>query len=298
MQRFAGIEETGVLDNATLSLMKTPRCSLPDIVGTEDLLKKRRKRRKRYTLTGLRWEKNDITWSVHSYPSPSLSPTLYPKLVDLILTYAFLAWSKTTPLNFHHIHSLQKNLNQEGDIRVSFPSSKHEDGYPFDGRGGTLAHAFFPGMGDMAGDTHFDNGEHWSYSYGDGTGTTDLFTVAVHEFGHALGLSHSSFNPSIMRPYYQGTVGDIQSYTLPMDDQLAIQAIYGRKSATRPTSAPKYPELPNDPELPKYPELPNDPEPPKHPKYPKHPELPNQPELPRLPSPSPPILTPRKYHKV
>ena len=32
-QRFAGLEQTGILDEATLEKMKQPRCGNPDIVG-------------------------------------------------------------------------------------------------------------------------------------------------------------------------------------------------------------------------------------------------------------------------
>ncbi|KAK7167784.1 hypothetical protein R3I94_001998 [Phoxinus phoxinus] len=96
--------------------------------------------------------------------------------------------------------------------------------------------AFFPGKEDLAGDTHFDDGESWSY--GDRSSNTDLFTVAVHEFGHALGLFHSS-NDSIMKPYYYGPyygpVGDVHSYTLPLDDRLRIQALYGKIPDLKPS---------------------------------------------------------------
>ncbi|KAK5905884.1 hypothetical protein CgunFtcFv8_001800 [Champsocephalus gunnari] len=244
MQRFGGVQETGVLDNETLKLMSTPRCSIPDIIGNEDRL---RRRRKRYALSGLKWHKTDLTWSVHSYPSASRSPGLSGdsgRLVDSLLTRAFKAWSDAAPLNFRQLQSDSGGVATEGDIRVTFARMLHDDGYPFDGQGGTLAHAFFPGRDVVAGDTHFDDDEIWSYR-GD-SGSTDLFTVAVHEFGHALGLSHSSSDPSIMRPYYQGAVGDVANFQLAIDDKLAIQQIYGVSDGGPPGGVdPDLPRLPS-----------------------------------------------------
>uniref|UniRef100_UPI0037E96A5C matrix metalloproteinase-25 n=1 Tax=Semicossyphus pulcher TaxID=241346 RepID=UPI0037E96A5C len=245
MQRFGGVTETGVLDGETLKLMSTPRCSLPDIVGSEDMLRRRR-RRKRYALSGLKWQKTDLTWSVHSYPSPSLSPGLSDSTVDSILTRALKAWSDAAPVRFRRLPVDSRGAGTGGDIRVSFSSLLHNDGYPFDGQGGTLAHAFFPTGDEMAGDTHFDDHEFWSYGGDDGS--TDLFTVAVHEFGHALGLSHSSSDPSIMRPYYQGPVENIPNFQLDLDDKQAIQQLYGVKSSGPPGGVdPDLPRLPNPP---------------------------------------------------
>lgn len=53
LQRFAGLNETGVLDAATIKLMGQSRCGVPDVGGSAD--KARRKRR--YVLQGTRWKK-------------------------------------------------------------------------------------------------------------------------------------------------------------------------------------------------------------------------------------------------
>ena len=58
-----------------------------------------------------------------------------------------------------------KSTNTSVDIQISFVRGDHGDEHPFDGRGGSLAHAFSPELG---GDQHYDEDELWSHLTQDG----------------------------------------------------------------------------------------------------------------------------------
>ena len=54
---------------------------------------------------------------------------------------AFKFWSDVTNLDFIE---MRDSDTRTPDIWVKFVRYSHEDPYPFDGEGGTLAHAFYP----------------------------------------------------------------------------------------------------------------------------------------------------------
>lgn len=58
MQKYAGLNVTGNLDNETFELMQKRRCGNPD----NDHIYSNEQRKKRYALNGEKWPSNQITW--------------------------------------------------------------------------------------------------------------------------------------------------------------------------------------------------------------------------------------------
>ncbi|KAG7304126.1 hypothetical protein JYU34_011059 [Plutella xylostella] len=217
-QSFAGLNATGELDEETAQTMSLPRCGVRDKVGFGE------SRAKRYALQGSRWRVKNLTYKISKYPS-----RLNRAEVDAELAKAFSVWADYTDLTFTQKRSGQVH------IEIRFEKGEHGDGDPFDGPGGTLAHAYFPVYG---GDAHFDDAEMWSINSKRGT---NLFQVAAHEFGHSLGLSHSDVRSALMAPFYRGYE---ERFQLDQDDVLGIQALYGRKSVNDIGGGASIPSVP------------------------------------------------------
>ena len=115
-QFFAGLEVTGSFDEATIELLKRPRCGVPDVshagyrnkrsvsfdedsaFATTSFQIGERKvfaRVKRYSLQGERWSHTNLTWNLKPLPPLPNSPDFLDKdLIRRELGYALDLWAR------------------------------------------------------------------------------------------------------------------------------------------------------------------------------------------------------------
>jgi hypothetical protein len=184
-----------------------------------------------YVLVGRGWPKDASGKFALQYFIRSLTEKLDASIARAEIERALREWTKYAALT---ISPGQQAATRTIDIL--FGRGLHGDNYPFDGPGATLAHTFYPSPPNaepIAGDMHLDADEAWR------TGASvDLFSVALHEVGHALGLGHSDRPGTVMYPYYRQVTG------LSGDDIAGIRALYGSDTPTPPVSPPVTPVTP------------------------------------------------------
>ncbi|KAK4875043.1 hypothetical protein RN001_011465 [Aquatica leii] len=202
LQTFFKLPVTGVVDLDVLELIKKPRCGVPDIFNN----------RTKYVVGSEGFDKKHLTYMFGRY-----TWKVPRRDVDESVALALQMWGKHAHLSFSEVGS-------NPDLMLDFVPKNHNDNYPFDGPHGILAHAFYPIFPGYAGDVHFDEEEPWNIVTPSNPDGYDFFSVAIHELGHSLGLSHSEDASAVMYPTYQYID---KKRGLADDDMRGIYYIYG-----------------------------------------------------------------------
>ena len=173
----------------------------------------------------------DDEWP-HSWPDGEISYRLNNLTQDITkeshqhkaVTVSLRTWQlRISKLKFRR----ERNPNSTVDFDVSFEDLEH-----FDNQRGVLAHAYFPGQGDVSGDCHINDEWDWVTSTKFQTlSKPPLVPILIHEFGHSLGLRHDTQTmASIMYPSF--SLGQKKNQ-LGTRDIIRIQQRYGVRSLSQ-----------------------------------------------------------------
>ncbi len=159
------------------------------------------------------WDHTSLTYRIAN----SLQ-NFNPQDVRATIQQAWQAWSSVVPLSFREVQS------GNADIVIQFGS--------IDGPLNVLGQAC-PPSSPCSGQVEFDSDETWILGTPRTTRDISFLAVATHEFGHIIGLLHSSDATALMYPSYS-------PYNLKpnTDDIQGVQRLYGAGRGGVPTAQP------------------------------------------------------------
>ncbi|MEX2122189.1 MAG: matrixin family metalloprotease [Pirellulales bacterium] len=180
-----------------------------------------------YALSGREWANTDVSASFLPDGTPTegylsglfaeLDPVAPREVWQREFARALQTWANASNLNFRFVaddgsptgtSGLAQGDSRFGDIRLG--------AHPLDGY---VAYAYYPSGTTKGGDITINPG----YTFKIGT-HIDLYSVLLHEAGHAIGLDHS-VSGTVMYSTIKGV------YTgLTADDVAGVQAIYGARA--------------------------------------------------------------------
>jgi peptidoglycan hydrolase-like protein with peptidoglycan-binding domain len=219
LQRVGGLEQTGVVDEHTRTLLATPRCSIPDGIPSMDP-------RDKFMLQNSAWATGtEVTWSFTGSGVTGISV----EQAKLEIAQAFRTWGAAIPssgLKF-------KEATSNPHLTLTFGSP---------GDPTSFAVSTFPNSPSPR-TILFNAAKPWSTETPTPSTKLDFQTVVLHEIGHALGLQHSTLGngqtTAAMNAFHNMAPDGRQKRSLSSDETLAIDIIYDKWKAAVPGSCTK-----------------------------------------------------------
>ncbi|KAH7123614.1 hypothetical protein B0J11DRAFT_315941 [Dendryphion nanum] len=202
IQRVLRVPETGEYNERMERVMSRPRCGTEAAYNESEATIPDGGNRKRFVLWGPKWNRNPITYRFINYTND-----LPENDQRSLISNAFAQWTQYLPLKI----SPTPTNNARADIHIRFvPLGPSEPAYAY-------TNMIADGTSLSSGLINITFND--DYAWDD----TRLFNfTAVHEIGHALGLSHSKVEDAIMWPYYEGLIRPMNP-----DDIAAVHSLYG-----------------------------------------------------------------------